>query len=213
MGIQNERETKEMNRKHKDYKLQLQKRRLRRRRPTTRWKKCNPVRKKKTQHEREEKEEKKEKEERKMKEKNHYYNERNSELLTYESWRLSVKSLLVWSQRFRTCRKRLSERWAQRCDWLSRSIHLQLWAFDSSLSGFILNFFACLAVTFNMKENYELKTNGIACLVQRNWMTIDGWIMKTQIENNNSLVNDCYDMNAGSKRELINEPAPVNERK
>ena len=40
-------------------------------------------------------------------------------------------------------------------------------------------------------------------------MTIDGWIMKTQIENNNSLVNDCYDMNAGSKRELINEPAPV----
>ena len=38
---------------------------------------------------------------------------------------------------------------------------------------------------------------------------IDGWIMKTQIENNNSLVNDCYDMNAGSKRELINEPAPV----
>ena len=39
--------------------------------------------------------EKKEKEERKMKEKNHYYNERNSELLTYESWRLSVKSLLV----------------------------------------------------------------------------------------------------------------------
>ena len=33
--------------------------------------------------------------------------------------------------------------------------------------------------------------------------------MKTQIENNNSLVNDCYDMNAGSKRELINEPAPV----
>ena len=44
-------------------------------------------------------------------------------------------------------------------------------------------------------------------------MTIDGWIMKTQIENNNSLVNDCYDMNAGSKRELINEPAPVNERK
>jgi len=33
-----------------------------------------------------------------------------------------------------------SERWAQRCDWLSRSIHLQLWAFDSSLSGFILNF-------------------------------------------------------------------------
>ena len=32
-----------------DDKLQLQKRRLRRRRPTTRWKKCNPVRKKKTQ--------------------------------------------------------------------------------------------------------------------------------------------------------------------
>ena len=30
--------------------------------------------------------EKKEKEERKMKEKNHYYNERNSELLTYESY-------------------------------------------------------------------------------------------------------------------------------
>jgi len=30
-------------------KLQLQERRLRRRRPTTRWKKCNPVRKKKTQ--------------------------------------------------------------------------------------------------------------------------------------------------------------------
>ena len=37
--------------------------------------------------------------------------------------------------------------------------------------------------------------------------------MKTQIENNNSLVNDCYDMNAGSKRELINEPAPVKEMK
>ena len=36
MGIQNERETKEMNRKHKDYKLQIQKRRLRRRRQTTR---------------------------------------------------------------------------------------------------------------------------------------------------------------------------------
>ena len=30
-------------------KLQLQERRLRRRRPTTRWKKCNPVRKKKTE--------------------------------------------------------------------------------------------------------------------------------------------------------------------
>ena len=32
--------------------------------------------------------------------------------------------------------QKVSERWAQRCDWLSRSIHLQLWAFDSSLSGF-----------------------------------------------------------------------------
>jgi len=32
----------------KDGKLQLQKRGFRRRRPTTRWKKCNPVRKKKT---------------------------------------------------------------------------------------------------------------------------------------------------------------------
>ena len=31
-----------------DEKLQLQKRRLNKRRPTTRWKKCNPVRKKKT---------------------------------------------------------------------------------------------------------------------------------------------------------------------
>ena len=30
-------------------KVELQERRLRRRRPTTRWKKCNPVRKKKTQ--------------------------------------------------------------------------------------------------------------------------------------------------------------------
>ena len=32
-------------------------------------------------------------------------------------------------------------------------------------------------------------------------MTIDGWIMKTQIENNNSLVNDCYDMKEKKEKE------------
>jgi len=40
-----EREMKE----DKKEKLQLQKRRLRRKRPSKRWKKCNPVRKKKRQ--------------------------------------------------------------------------------------------------------------------------------------------------------------------